>query len=102
MTKWTYKTETVEVDGNKVEVRGMTAGERKQFSVASAKAAAKEEGADPAQLPMMVAKFGSVNPKITDEDFDTIPGALLEAVVMKILELSGIKTNEKKDDQPPS
>jgi hypothetical protein len=107
-SRWKYRTEDVTVDENTLTVRGLTAGERMQFAEISkkVKAAAAAGTVDPAanmSVPRMVAKFGIVaNPPLTDEDLTDMPGDLLDAAVTKILELSGVKGDEKdeKKDQP--
>lgn len=95
--RWKHRTEKVTVDENTVTVRGLTAGEREQFSEASKQVA--ENKIPGAKLTEMVAKFGVVDPQLADEDLRDMPGVLLEEAVTKILVLSGLRT-EKKAEPP--
>lgn len=103
MSRWKYRTEKVTIDENTVTVRGLTAGERLAFAEVSkkmrdAKAAGTTDPAANQSVPRMVAKFGIVaEPPLTDEDLTDMPGNLLDAVVTKILELSGVKGDEKDE-----
>lgn len=107
MSRWKYRTEAVTVDENTVTVRGLTAGERMQFAETSkkikdAKAAGTTEPATNMSVPRMVAKFGIVaDPLLTDQDLTDMPGDLLDAAVTKILELSGVKGDEKDEKKEP-
>lgn len=109
MSRWKYKVASVTVDENTVSVRGLTAGERMEFAEQSRKAREERAAASesptvvvralPSALavPRLVAKLGVVDPPLTDEDVETMPGDLLDAVVTKILELSGVKSDEKDE-----
>lgn len=97
-TRWKYRTEAVKVDENTVTVRGLTAGERLKF--AEFQKERKEKGLPATEITRKVAKFGVIEPPLEDDDLDAMPGDLLDAVVAKILELSGVKpdeNSEKKD-----
>lgn len=98
-SRWKYKTEKVTVDENTVTVRGLTAGERVEFSDTSKKVKAGEIPAS--QVPRMVVKMGCTD-ALSDEDVTAMPGELLDAACTKILELSGVKGGgegeEKKED----
>jgi len=102
-SRWKYRTELVTVDDNSVTVRGLTAGERMQFAETSkkmrdAKTAGGLELGAALSVPKMVARFGIVaDPPLTDDDIAGMPGDLLDAVVTKILELSGVKSDEKDE-----
>lgn len=102
-SRWKYRTATVTVDENTVTVRGLTAGERQQFAETSkrlkdAKAAGTADPSAAMNVPRMVAKFGIVaEPPLTDDDLTAMPGDLLDATVTKILELSGVKADEKDE-----
>jgi hypothetical protein len=105
-TRWKYRTATVEVEENTVMVRGLTAGERQTFAETSK--AIKEGKAAGDQVtalyvPRMVAKFGIVSdPPMTEEDIAAMPGNLLDAAVTKILELSGVKSDDAEKKDPPA
>lgn len=97
MSRWTYRTETVTVGANSQNVRQMTAGERKQFAIASRDIkAGKGEAND---LPALIAGFGCVDPKVTKEELAEMPSDLLDAVVAKIMELTGFEGDDEKKDQ---
>lgn len=100
MSRWKHKTETVTVDENTQEVRGMTAGERKQFAEASKEI--KDGKRSPATLPYLIAGFCAVNPAVTPEDIEAMPSDLLDAIVSKAMLLSGFKDKQKKDLEPPT
>lgn len=106
MSRWKYRTATVTVDENTVTVRGLTAGERKEFAEASKKSREAKEagtpGASPLDVPRLVARCGVIDPKLTDEDIESMPGDLLDAVVLKVLELSGVKTDEAGEKKDPA
>lgn len=94
MSRWTYRTATVEVRGNKQDVRELTQKERLEFAQASKKIHAGEmQGAE---LPPLVIKFGAINPVLTGEEIEAMPGDLADECVAKIMELSGMG----KDAQP--
>lgn len=101
MSRWKYRTEKVTVDENTVTVRGLTAGERQRFAEVSKsrKAArdANQDPGDPLAVPKLVAKFGVIDPALSDEELEAMPGDLLDAAVNKILELSGVKGDEKDE-----
>lgn len=109
MSRWKYKTELVTVDENSVTVRGLTAGERLHMSDVQKKGKALADtdqativpGDSAVNFSRQVAKCGVINPPLTDQDLAEMPGQLLDAVVAKVLELSGVDADEKaekKDD----
>lgn len=102
--RWKYPTETVTVGPNSVTVRGMTFGERIQFA---AKRKEQKDAGDQRkgfEMTGMLAKFGIVEPKLTDQEISEMPGDLLEAAVEKIMALSGMKADpkEKKAETEPA
>lgn len=98
MSRWAYKTETVTVGGNSQKVRQMTAGERQKFAQFSKDQKAGK--ADNNDLPALIAGFGCVDPAVTKEELADMPADLLDAVVAKIMELTGFKDDEKKEPEP--
>jgi hypothetical protein len=105
--RWKYKTATVTVDENTVTVRGLTVGERAEFAEVSKTLKAQRDAGEASpraamHVPRMVAKFGIVaEPPLEDADVLAMPGDLLDAAVTKILELSGVNTdNDEKKDTP--
>lgn len=96
MSRWKYKVETVTVGENSQNVRKLTAGERRDFALASKKIAAGEM--EKAQLPFVIAKFACIEPVLSDEDAMSMPPDLLDACVGKIMELSAIGGAKDKDD----
>lgn len=95
MSRWKYRTEDVTVGENTQRVRGMTAGERHQFANASKDV--KEGKRLATDLPVMIAGFGCIEPPATKEEVEAMPSDLLNAVVDKIMEFSGMgKGDEKK------
>lgn len=95
-SRWKYKTDTVTVGENSQKVRQLTAGERRQFAESSKKVAKGEMEAG--ELPALVAKFGCIDPVLTQEDADSMPGDLLTACVDKIMELTGLKSKDDGED----
>lgn len=87
MSRWTYKTEQVTVEGNTVEVRGLTYGERIAFAKASREA--RDGNGDRQKIPGLLLKYGCVG--VTDQDIDEMPAELIGAATDKILDLTGLK-----------
>ncbi len=95
--RWKYRTAKVTVDENTVTVRGLTAGERLKF--AEYQKERKEKGLPATEVTRKVAGFGIIEPELAEGDLDTMPGDLLDAVVRKIMELSGVKPDDEKDEK---
>lgn len=95
--RWKYRTEKVTVDENTVTVRGLTAGERIKF--AEFQKERKEKGLPATDITRRVAQFGVIDPQLEAADLETMPGDLLDAVVQKIMELSGVKSDDEKDEK---
>ena len=93
--RWKYRTEKVTVDENTVTVRGLTAGERVKF--AEFQKERKEKGLPATDITRRVAQFGVIDPPLEAADLESMPGDLLDAAVQKIMELSGVKTDEKDE-----
>jgi hypothetical protein len=100
VSRWAYKTDTVTVGSNTQKVRQMTAGERKQFAEFSR--AVKDGKAVSNDLPVLIASFGCVDPTVTKEELADMPTDLLDAVVSKIMELTGFKDDDEKKAPTPS
>jgi len=99
MSRWTYRTDTVTVGPNTQQVRQLTAGERQKFAQFSKDEKAGK--ADKNELPALIAGFGCINPTVSKEEMADMPPDLLDAVVAKIMELTGFKgDDEKKADSP--
>lgn len=94
-SRWSYKTAIVTVEGNKQEVRELTAGERATFAATSAKVKANEMQAS--DVPSLIVGMGCQNPKLTAEEIAAMPPALLDACVEKIMELTGLR--DRKDEE---
>jgi hypothetical protein len=96
VSRWKYVTANVTVGANSIEVRQLTVKERLSFAEASQKV--KAGTLDRLELPKMVLQFGVSG--LSGEDFETMPADLVDAAVEKILELSGIGKDEKKEPAP--
>lgn len=96
MSRWKYRTETVTVGSNSQNVRQLTAGERKTFAATSKEI--KAGTADANDLPALIAGFGCVDPQVTKEELAEMPTDLLDAVVAKIMELTGFEGDDEKKE----
>lgn len=96
MSRWKYKTATVSVGDNAVDVRQLTAGERKQFVQLSREV--KEGKAAQMDLPPFIIKAATINPSLTDDDIASMPPELADACVRKIMELTGLRENADGDE----
>jgi hypothetical protein len=96
MSRWKYRTATVTVGENSQDVRQLTAGERKALTDVGAKIkAAVMLNAD---VPLLIASFGCINPAVSIDEAHQMPPDLLDAVCSKIFELTNIANpgEEKK------
>lgn len=96
MSRWTYRTHDVTVGDNTQKVRSLTAGERKQFAAISSEIKSGKKNAN--ELPAMIAGFGCIEPKLSDDELETMPPDLMDACVAKIMELTGFKEDEPEAD----
>lgn len=97
MGRWKYPTETVSVGANSQNVRCLTAAERSAV-MAAQKALEKGDIAGMTKVQMQIARAGSVDPELTEEDVQTMPSSFLDAVAAKVMELTGEgQPDEKKD-----
>lgn len=87
MSRFTLKEATVPIRDTDVRVRELTQGERSAWSAAIS--------VDKTRSGSLMASMGTVEPKMTEEEAAAEPGEVIEAIVDKILELSGLK--KKKD-----
>jgi hypothetical protein len=92
VSRWKYKTATVTVDDNSVEVRQFTQNERAEFAATSKKT--KDGELQAMDLPPMVIRYGTT---LTPEEIAEMPPELADACVRKIMELSGLSDD---DDAP--
>lgn len=100
MSRWTYLTAIVDVEGNKQTVRCLTAGERQKY-IALGKAI-RENKELASAIPAAIVGWGAINPILTDEDVADMPTELLDACVAKIIELSGMgRDDDEKKEQTP-
>lgn len=97
MSRWSYPTAVVECEGNKQTVRCLTAGERSQY--VGLGRAIRENTAKPTDIPIAIVGWGAINPPLQPEDVLEMPTALLDACVMKILELSGMGKDDDEDEK---
>ena len=101
MSRWTYKTDFVEVDGNRQKVRQLTAGERIKFAEFSKKSRQQnqEEGFNINDLPLLIASFGCIEPTLSMDELRDAPPPMLDAMVSKIMELTGFDpANDEGED----
>lgn len=94
-SRWRFPTEKVVVGENAQEVRGLTHGERQQFTQLLKKSRDPESGVDNHAIQQFVVKCGAVNPTLTEEEVAGMPPLLSDACSTKIFELSGL--SEKKE-----
>lgn len=92
MSRWKYRTETVTVGENSVEVRQFTQRERGEFASNSKKI--KDGGLQPMELPPLVIKFGTT---LTEDEIAEMPPELADACVRKIMDLSGLGDDDETD-----
>ena len=85
MSRFPLKEEIIAVRGTDVRVRELTHAERNQFTKA-----------DKFSIAALVASMGTLDPKMTAEQAADEPAEVLEQIVERILELSGMR--KKHDD----
>lgn len=98
--RWKHRTATVTAGENSQKVRGLTAGEREAFIESNKKRVAGEITGGEAARGIIVA--GCVDPPVIDAEAATMPSDLHDACVAKILELSGLKDDDKSEKKEAS
>ena len=93
MSRFKLKEATLPIRGTDVRVRELTQGERSDWSAATV--ADKKRGA------RLIASMGTIDPPMTEDEAAAEPGEVIEEIVEKIMELSGMGKN-KGDAQKES
>lgn len=89
MSIFPLKEATITYEGTPIRLRELTQGDRSTFS-----AAVK---ADPLRGPAVMASLACVDPILTEEEATAEPAGVIDAIVEKALELSGMR---KAGDAP--
>jgi hypothetical protein len=90
MSRFTLKEATLTIRDSQVRVRELTHAERSAWSVATV--------ADKSRAVRLMASLGTVDPAMTEDEAAAEPGEVIEDIVEKIMELSGM-TKKKGDAQ---
>ncbi len=108
MSRWKYQTAQVSIGEDSVTVRGLTAGEQLKLREAKRKALADDAAGKITtgqEATNQIVMFGVIDPPLTEADLDDMPVALMLHAAAKIMELSGVKSDdpdEKKDEAAAS
>jgi hypothetical protein len=101
VSRWKYRTATVTVGENSIEVRQFTTEERRQFH--ELHKAARESGSGLLGLQKQVMMWTVITaPALTEEDARTMPPELTDAAVEKVMELSGLAADETDEKKAPT
>lgn len=82
MSRFKLKEATLTIRDTDVRVRELTQGERSAWSAATI--------ADKSRATNLIASMGTVDPPMTEEEAAAEPGAVIEEIVEKIMELSAM------------